>query len=553
MTFKFKVILLALISLLLAVGFFNLIQHTTTAQAQTTTPLTAMLRWGYYVKTPVSLESVRSNIGSLNIISPVYFNLRPDGSLIGTDQAEVTNLAKSKGVRVIPTIQNSATVLDDFTKVINDPTQVKRIIDQIEGLVNTNGYDGIHIDFENLNATDRPQFTNFMGQLYARLKAKNKLTTAALVSKTRDTTTGFGGVYDYAALAPYLDLAVIMVYDYHYRGGSDGPVAPINWSSSVVAFASSQLGPGKVMLGVPFYGYDWNVSKGGFATARSFDDTQDTIRKFKGTTGYDETVQEAFADYSDNGEAHRIWFQNPRSLQAKLDLMKKNNLAGFAAWRLGQEGASFWPVVRNFTLPTNPIAAFASKPDRTYFAQTGHSLSGQFKIYWDKNGGLAQFGYPWTEEFLERNPSDGKDYVVQYFERARFEYHPDLKGTPFEVQLGLLGRQVTTGRSEEAPFKALAPFQSRADVWYIPETGHSLSYGFLQYWLKNGGLAIYGYPISEEFQEISPTDGKTYTVQYFERNRFEYHPENKGTRYEVLLGLLGNQIMKDYGWLRAET
>jgi hypothetical protein len=307
------------------------------------------------------------------------------------------------------------------------------------------------------------------------------------------------------------------------------------------------------MLGVPFYGYDWNLTKGGFAQARGYDDVQDTVRKFKGTQGYDETNQENFADYIDNNEAHRVWFQSPRSLQAKLDLMKNSNLAGFAAWRLGFESAGFWPIIRNFTLPTNPIQPIASTTAKTFFPQTGHSLGGAFKIYWDKNGGLAQFGYPWTEEFLERNPADGKDYIVQYFERARFEYHPEYKGTASEVLLGLLGKQVSTGREEEAPFRSLGAFQSRADVWYFPETGHSLSYGFLSYWLKNGGLAIYGFPISEEFQEVSPTDGKTYTVQYFERNRFEYHPENKGTKYEVLLGLLGNQIMKEYGWLRAET
>lgn len=552
MTFRFKFRILTLLGLLVSSFLLNLAGSPNITQAQTV-PLTANIRWGYYVKIQNSLDSLRQNIGSLDVVSPGYFGLKPDGTIIGTDQAEVTTLAKSRGVRIIPIVQNGQAVKDDFTKLISDQNAVTRIINQIDTLVSTYGYDGINIDFENVNATDRPQFTAFMSQLYAKLKAKNKLTTAALVSKTRDVTTGFGGVYDYAALAPYLDLAVIMAYDFHYRGGTDGPVAPITWQNSVAAYASSQLGPGKVLLGVPLYGYDWNLTEGGFATSRGYDDAQDTIRKFKGTQGYDEVSQEAFADYSDGANAHRIWFQNPRSLAAKLDLMKKNNLAGFAMWRLGHEGVGFWPVVRNATLPTAPIAPFTSTSAKTYYPQTGHSLGGVFKTYWEKNGGLAQFGYPWTEEFIERNPSDGKDYTVQYFERARFEYHAEFKGTASEVLLGLLGRQVTVGREGDNPFRPIAAFQGRPDVWYIAETGHSLSYGFLNYWLRNGGVAIYGFPTSEEFQEVSPTDGKTYTVQYFERNRFEYHPENKGTKYEVLLGLLGNQVMKEYGWLRQET
>jgi hypothetical protein len=184
-----------------------------------------------------------------------------------------------------------------------------------------------------------------------------------------------------------------------------------------------------------------------------------------------------------------------------------------------------------------------------YFIETGHNLSGTFQRYWEEHGGLAQFGYPRTEPFLELNPTDGKIYLTQYFERNRFEYHPANAGTPYEVELGLLGSQLTAGRNSETAFKPIAPFISNSDSRYFSETGHSLSFGFRNYWEQNGGLAIYGYPISEEFQEVNPDDGKTYTVQYFERARFEYHPENRGTRYEVLLGLLGNSLLRQKGWL----
>ena len=67
--------------------------------------------------------------------------------------------------------------------------------------------------------------------------------------------------------------------------------------------------------------------------------------------------------------------------------------------------------------------------------------------------------------------------------------------------------------------------------------------------VNEGGLAIYGYPISEEIPELSPTDGQTYTVQYFERNRLEYHPELPEA-YRVSLGLLGVQVLQQRGWIR---
>ncbi|NWJ46784.1 MAG: hypothetical protein HXX08_12970 [Chloroflexi bacterium] len=69
-------------------------------------------------------------------------------------------------------------------------------------------------------------------------------------------------------------------------------------------------------------------------------------------------------------------------------------------------------------------------PGAVYFPETGHNLRNSFKAYWEANGGLSIYGYPISEEFYEVNPDDGNNYVVQYFERARFEWHPENSGTP---------------------------------------------------------------------------------------------------------------------------
>ncbi len=195
-----------------------------------------------------------------------------------------------------------------------------------------------------------------------------------------------------------------------------------------------------------------------------------------------------------------------------------------------------------------PVAVRHISGER-YFPQTGHHLAGPFRTYWEHNGGLEQFGYPRTEVFRELNPADGFIYSVQYFERNRFEYHPENRGTTYEVLLGLLGSQFTAANraAGDAPFQPVAG-ATKPDAVFFPETGHTLRGAFRPYWQQYGGLAIYGYPISEEFVEYNEDDGHSYIVQYFERARFEYHPENKGTKYEVLLGLLGNKLLREKGW-----
>jgi hypothetical protein len=232
----------------------------------------------------------------------------------------------------------------------------------------------------------------------------------------------------------------------------------------------------------------------------------------------------------------------------KLGLMKElsSNTIRFKAWRFGL----VWMLLALLALPMaggNTPAASAATNDVTYFPITGHYMSGAFKNYWERNGGLSQFGYPLTEPFMQKSPTDSKIYVTQFFERAVFEYHPENAGTRYEVLLSLLGRNLTSGREGEKPFQRVSGSANTAARTYFSQTGHYMAYGFKNYWEANGGLAQFGYPITEEFSERNPADGKTYTVQYFERARFEFHPEFQGTKYEVLLGLLGWQQMNRLG------
>jgi hypothetical protein len=176
--------------------------------------------------------------------------------------------------------------------------------------------------------------------------------------------------------------------------------------------------------------------------------------------------------------------------------------------------------------------------DRSFFPETGHTLGGPFRAYWAANGGLPVFGYPISEEFRELNRSDGKEYIVQYFERNRFEYHPEQRGTPHEVQLGLLGSLLTSDRA----FPPAPPVESTADRRYFAETRHTLAGDFLAYWEARGGLAMFGFPISEPAEE----GGRL--VQYFERNRFELHPEAP-PEHRVQLGLLGRDLARRNGYL----
>jgi hypothetical protein len=164
------------------------------------------------------------------------------------------------------------------------------------------------------------------------------------------------------------------------------------------------------------------------------------------------------------------------------------------------------------------------------FPETNFCTQGPFLRYWRAHGGLAINGYPISNEFLEVL-EDGNAYTVQYFERVRMEYHP-MNQPPFDILLGQFGRRI---------HPADPPAPRIPGARYFAETGHNLRGRFLTYWQRKGGLAQFGYPLSEEFVETLE-DGQDHTVQYFERARFEYHPANRPP-FDVLLGQFGRRIL----------
>jgi hypothetical protein len=180
--------------------------------------------------------------------------------------------------------------------------------------------------------------------------------------------------------------------------------------------------------------------------------------------------------------------------------------------------------------PFTPYSRQADAQAGRLYPETGKTLAPEFIAYFDSKGGLPLFGYPLTE------PETEGGFKVQYLERARIEHHPENSNTPYEVQLGLLGSIQTAGR-QFAPAPA-ADASTTSSRLFFPETRHTLSGKFLEYWQRNGGLALFGYPLSEPFVEGG------FTVQYFQRNRFELHPEDAGTPYEVQLGLLGRDMLE---------
>jgi hypothetical protein len=188
-----------------------------------------------------------------------------------------------------------------------------------------------------------------------------------------------------------------------------------------------------------------------------------------------------------------------------------------------------------------------AQSEQRCFPETGFCISGQLRAFWERQGGLPVFGFPTDTQ--HRGNIEGTSLQAQWFERTRLELHPE-NSPPYEVLLGRIGveRLEQQGRDWH-DFPVIGP---GADCRTFSETGHSICRAFLSYWEEHGfeldgqpgvsyseSLALFGLPLSDI--HIEEIEGRAFLVQWFERARFELHPENSPP-YNVLLGLLGNEV-----------
>ncbi|MGN6757457.1 MAG: hypothetical protein ACTHMJ_13830 [Thermomicrobiales bacterium] len=184
---------------------------------------------------------------------------------------------------------------------------------------------------------------------------------------------------------------------------------------------------------------------------------------------------------------------------------------GAMRWGLtGRETAARYPAAPRVRVSCVP-ACPTDSPTFHYFPETGHTLANGMLAFWQGHGGLQRFGYPLSEEFTSG------PLVLQIFERARLEYHPD-SGL---VTIARTGAEVMESQRADWPFWATSPYSSDPGRVYLPPTGHALTAHAAAAWLQYGGVALLGYPLSEEFVENG------LVVQVFERGKLVWSPQGE--------------------------
>ena len=307
----------------------------------------------YFGNTHQYISFVDNTKGSLNMVSPSYFDLNEDGSLKLTtkiDSSFIKEMQRRK-IKVVPFLSNHWSREVARAALKNRGALAQEIADAV---VKYN-LDGINSDLENITEEDRENYVDFIKLLRQKLP-KGKELSVAVMANPSGRGTGINGGHDYKGLAQHSDYLMIMTYDESYRGGSAGPVASISFVEKSIQYAVKQVPPDKVVLGIPFYGRYWNAaeSTGGYGIHLTQIDT--LLSKYKGVVTFDDKSKSPKATFTIKAEDEKfsvfgrelgpgnytVWYENEESIKHKLRLVQKYNIKGTGSWSLGQETAQVW-------------------------------------------------------------------------------------------------------------------------------------------------------------------------------------------------------------------
>lgn len=288
-------------------------------------------------------ESIQNFGGYMNTISPFWYELTIDGKIepfSGAEDREVINFLKTNNIKILPVISNEFRT-EPLSSIIADPQKKAQQIEDI--LAIAENYDGISLNYENLNATDKDNYTAFVTELAEELHKEDKLLSVHLHAKTDEPGTWNGPEsQDWEALAKVCDKLKIMAYDYHWSTSEAGAIAPPDWVEDVIKHAVELIPNEKIYLGIPLYGYDWIEKDGEGVT---YDQAQTLATLNNASIKFDDPTKSSYFTYTKDGDSHEVWFEDVASVSYKLQLAKQYEIGGIDFWRLGDEDTKVWDEI----------------------------------------------------------------------------------------------------------------------------------------------------------------------------------------------------------------
>jgi len=311
--------------------------------------------WDYYSEYVTAPNRSGTEIPGINVVSPSFFVLKEYGKgeildKVGTDGIKYISWAKSNNYKVWAMLQNDGKI-KTTSEIMNSYDFRSELIENIINLVNKYQLDGINIDFEYMYDKDIDLFTQFLVELYPRMKELDKVLSVDVTAP--DGGENWSTCYNRNQIADNCDYIVFMAYD-QFGGSSKtaGSTASFDWVETNLKkfLGREEISSEKIILAIPFYTRIWEEDYSGTLTKNNTDNiiSMKNISKVipNGVEkNWLDSAKQYYVEYKEDNLTYKMWIEDERSIKEKLSLINDNNLAGVAFWSKDRESDSIWNVI----------------------------------------------------------------------------------------------------------------------------------------------------------------------------------------------------------------
>ena len=293
------------------------------------------------------IANILASSNGVDVISPTWFYLNDNkGGIASIASNNYVSTCHAAGVQVWGLVSNLEDDSVDTTTVLNTTSARDALVNNLIAQAITYGLDGINIDIEQLAGEASDGYIQFIKELSIKCE-KNDI----VLSVDNYVPTASSAGYNRSEQAKYADYVIIMGYDEHYSGSEEaGSVASIGWVEQGVKDTLEEVPAEQVILGMPFYCRVWEIAEDGSISSKAYG--MDAIQSYLSTNGvsstWDDELGQYYAEYVNGSSTFKIWVEDETSLEEKLKVMDKYNLAGGAFWKKGFDSTGAWNTIAKY-------------------------------------------------------------------------------------------------------------------------------------------------------------------------------------------------------------
>ena len=401
------------------------------------TALPAFARTAFVVQDdPQSVADLKQNLARLDAVFPDWLGVRDSRGTLGVRvDPQVAKLLESGTARLLPRLSNTdatgAWHGEILTDIFDDDAKITRLIDAMLAELRQVRADGVNIDFEEIEPSDKDNYLDFLQKLAAALHREHMLLTV-------DVPVDEEEAFDYEVIGQTADAVVVMGYDEHYPGGKPGPVASQPWFDDAIEDLAQRIPPSKLIAAIGAYGYDWDTDVKADARALTFQEAMDLAREHGAKVQTDkDAVNPTFGYHDAAGHRHQVWFLDAVTAWNQYLTARKFHIGGVSLWRLGMEEPAIWEfLARDNADAFDPAALQAVRlAPSVLFLGSGEILSvrqmasdGARALSFDgRKIDFASYDrLPAMYEVRKRGHSDGKKIALTFDDGPDPDWTPQL-------------------------------------------------------------------------------------------------------------------------------